>query len=226
MAELPRCRRATWADVEGWVDRLADRIREAGAVPDTIVALTRGGWVPGRLLCDRLGVHRLLSLRAQHWGITATPTGAAELTEGLSGPVEERTVLVVDDITDTGDSLALAVDHVSSRRPRRLQSATLLHIGGARHVPTYFAEEIPRASWTWVVFPWNYWEDLVALAGRAAELGDRSVDAVQRVLQERSGLDVPRADLERIAAWAPKGGRGATRSPGSPARRPRAPRAP
>ena len=216
MADLPRCRRATWADIDRWADTVADGVREADAVPETIVGLTRGGWVPGRLLCDRLGVHRLVSLRAQHWGITATRTGAAALTEGLSGPVRGRTVLVVDDITDTGDSLALAVDHVRARRPSRLESAALLHITGARHVPTYYGEEIARSRWTWVVFPWNYWEDLVALSARAAPEGT-APPKVRLELKRRAGLDVPLRDLERVAAW--KRATGPTRSPAAPRRR-------
>jgi uncharacterized protein len=200
MADLPRCRRATWSDIDRWADAVADRVRDAAAVPETIVGLTRGGWVPGRLLCDRLGVHRLVSLRAQHWGITATRTGAAALTEGLSGPVRGREVLVVDDITDTGDSLALAVDHVRARRPRRIESATLLHIAGARHVPTYFGEEVVRSEWAWVVFPWNYWEDLIALAARAAPEGT-PLPRVRAELKRRAGLEVPLEDLVRVTAW-------------------------
>jgi uncharacterized protein len=221
MADLPRCRRATWADIERWADSVADRVRAADRVPDTIVGLTRGGWVPGRLLCDRLGVHRLVSLRAQHWGVTATRTGAASLTEGLSGPVRGRAVLVVDDITDTGDSLALVVAHVRDRRPTSVESATLLHIGGARHVPTYFGEEIARTEWAWVVFPWNYWEDLVALSARAAPEGS-PLGRVRSELIDRAGLDVPLSDLRKVAAW-----RTANPSPSSAARpRRRARRAP
>jgi uncharacterized protein len=204
MAELPRCRRATWSDADAWADRVAARVRAADALPDTLVGLTRGGWVPARLVADRLGVKRLVSLRAQHWGVTATPTGAAELTEGLSGPVEGHRVLVVDDITDTGESLALAVAHVAAARPVRVESAAFLHIAHAKFTPTYFAEEIPRDAWVWVVFPWNYWEDLAALAERAAALG-RGVDRVRTALRERCGLDVPRADLERIAPYVPIG---------------------
>jgi uncharacterized protein len=200
MADLPRCRRATWAEIDRWADSVADRVRDAGAVPDTIVGLTRGGWVPGRLLCDRLGVDRLVSLRAQHWGVTATRTGAAALTEGLSGPVRGRAVLVVDDITDTGDSLALAVDHVRARRPSRIESATLLHITGARHVPTYYGEEVARSEWAWVVFPWNYWEDLVALSARAAPEAT-PLPRVRAELKRRAGLDVPLADLRQVDAW-------------------------
>jgi uncharacterized protein len=199
MVELPRCRRASWADIERWVDLVAGAVRAAGSTPDTIVGLTRGGWVPARILCDRLGVKRLVSLRAQHWGVTATRDGAASLTEGLSGPIAGEAVLVVDDITDTGESLRLAADHVARAGPRRTESATLLHITGATYEPTYFAESIPREEWAWIVFPWNYWEDLRALCARAAEVAP-GIDAVRTTLRERCGLEVPRADLERIAA--------------------------
>jgi hypothetical protein len=204
MADLPRCRLTSWADVDRWADRLADRIRSASAVPETIVALTRGGWVPSRLLSDRLAVKRIVSLRAQHWGVTATPDGKAQLTEGLSGPVDGQTVLVVDDITDTGESLSLAVEHVAQQHPARLESAACLHIAHSKFVPTYFAEEIPRTGWVWVVFPWNYWEDLAALATRAVEYG-RGPKAIREILKERSGLEVPLADLERVAKYVPIG---------------------
>lgn len=204
MADLPRCRRATWADVDGWADRVAAKVQERAATPTTIVGLTRGGWVPARLLADRLGVKRLVSLRAQHWGITATPTGAAEITEGLSGPIVGEQVLVVDDITDTGESLGLAVDHVRAKAPRRVESATFLHITRSKLEPTYYAEAIPRDAWVWVVFPWNYWEDLTTLAARAAA-GTPGIDPVRATLLARCGLDVPRADLERVARTVPLG---------------------
>ena len=202
MADLPRCRLTTWSDVDRWADRLAERVRSAQADPATSVGLSRGGWVPGRLLCDRLGVHRLVSVRAQHWGVTATPDGTAQLSEGLSGSVEGQKVLVVDDITDTGESLALATAHVQEQHPSRLETAAFLHIAHSKFVPTYFAEEIPRTGWVWVVFPWNYWEDLAALSTRAAEYG-RGVTAVRETLRTRSGWDVPLADLDRVAELVP-----------------------
>jgi uncharacterized protein len=218
MADLPRCRVASWEEVEGWADRIAEQVRAAGAVPNSIVALTRGGWVPGRLLCDRLGVHRLLSLRAQHWGVTAMPSGHAELTDGLSGTVAGEKVLVVDDITDTGESLALAVDHVRRQGPSRLESAACLHIGHSKFVPTYYAEEIPRDAWVWVVFPWNYWEDVATLAARAAALTP-GIDAVRRTLREDANLDVPREDLVRVAAYTSLDGRAPSATRGGRAAR-------
>jgi hypoxanthine phosphoribosyltransferase len=204
MVDLPRCRSATWADVDRWADRLAAQVRSAHRVPDTLVGLTRGGWVPARLLSDRLGVKRVVSLRAQHWGVTATPDGVASLTEGLSGPVAGERVLVVDDITDTGESLHLALDHIRAAGPSQLESATFLHIPRSKVVPTYYAEEIPRDAWVWVVFPWNYWEDLVVLAQKAAAVAP-GLAAIRATLRERCGLDVPAADLAHLATYVDLG---------------------
>ncbi|HTT25678.1 MAG TPA: phosphoribosyltransferase [Thermoplasmata archaeon] len=200
MNEFPRCRRSTWADLEAWSDDLARQIRAARAVPETLVALTRGGWVPARLLADRLGIRRLLAVRAQHWGVTARPDGQAELTEGLAHSVAGQHVLVIDDIADTGESLRLAVDHVRAAGPARLESATCLCIAHAKFRPTYVAEEIPKEGWVWIVFPWNFWEDLKVLGGRAmAEAGNDPRRAVD-LLEERSGLKVTVGELERALA--------------------------
>jgi hypoxanthine phosphoribosyltransferase len=199
---FPRCRRTTWDEADRWAETVAEKVRAAHRLPKSIVGLTRGGWVPARLLADQLGVHRLVSLRAQHWGVTATPSGRAVVTEGLSGPVAGEEVLVVDDITDTGESLELAVDLVRKAGAARVESASFLHIAHSKFLPTYYAEEIPRGAWVWVVFPWNYWEDLAHLAGLAfAESHD--IAKARGILSERCGLDVPEADIARAVGRAP-----------------------
>lgn len=198
MAELPPCRRTTWADVDRWADALAEKVRRAGPTPEVIVGLTRGGWVASRLLADRLAVRRMSAIRAQHWGVTATPDGKAELTEGLTTDLTGQRALVVDDITDTGESLALATEHVREvGHPAHLDSATFLHIGHSKFVPTFFAEEIPRDRWVWVVFPWNYWEDLRTLVERAKAVR-ADADGVRTLLKERCGLDISLEDVTRV----------------------------
>lgn len=194
---LPRCRLTTWADAERWADAVAEQVRVVDRLPETIVGLTRGGWVPARMLADRLGVRRLVAVRAQHWGVTATRDGKAELTEPLTASVEGQTVLVADDITDTGESLRLARAHVAERGPKRLETATFLHIGTSTVRPDYVGEEIPKDRWVWVVFPWNYWEDLRALAMRIQPRATEPAE-VQQILATESGLTVPLPDLRAV----------------------------
>jgi uncharacterized protein len=197
VTDLPTCRRATWADLDGWTAAVAAKVRAAGHLPEAIIGLTRGGWVPARLVADHLGVKRLLALQTAHWGVTATRDGHAALTERLSGSVEDAEVLVVDDITDTGESLALAVDHIRTEgRPARLETATCLHITHSKFEPTYYAEEVPADRWVWVVFPWTYWEDLRALAAKALPEG-KNAAGVARVLRDRCHWPAPPEDVER-----------------------------
>jgi uncharacterized protein len=196
--DFPLCRLTTWDDVTRWSDALVTKILTAHHEPEVIVGLTRGGWVPSRMIADRLGTKHLAALRAQHWGVTATPSGKAEITEGLAYRLDGKNVLVVDDITDTGQSLELATNHVKQLGPARVESATFLHITHSTFVPTYYAEEVPRDAWRWFVFPWNYWEDLRTLAKKArTEGGGNDPKGTQRVLHERCQLRVPLADVER-----------------------------
>jgi hypoxanthine phosphoribosyltransferase len=191
MEDLPKCRLATWSEVDRWAERLDELIRASDRVPETIVALTRGGWVPARIMADHFGVKRMIGLRAQHWGVTATKSGKAEVTEGFTTPIADQNVLLIDDITDTGESLALAKEHVEAKHPARLETAVFLHIGHSQFTPDYYAEEIPRDAWVWVVFPWNYWEDVRALVARALGAGANGATEVRTLLKEKSNLDVP-----------------------------------
>ena len=62
-----------------------------------------------RVLCDYLGVKDLVSLKIEHWGVTATPDGKAQIKYPFDIDLTGKNVLVVDDITDTGESMIIAV---------------------------------------------------------------------------------------------------------------------
>ena len=69
------CKLVSFDDIAKWSNKLAKQIRDCGCKPTVIVGLTRGGWVPARLLCDELGVKKLYAVKTEHWGVTASPDG-------------------------------------------------------------------------------------------------------------------------------------------------------
>ena len=69
------CRLVGWKDIQTWSEKVAESVRESGYHPDIVVGITRGGWVPARIICDVLGVRHLYSLKTEHWGVTAAPDG-------------------------------------------------------------------------------------------------------------------------------------------------------
>jgi len=176
---------------------VAEKIKASGYNPDLIVGLARGGWCLARVLCDFLGVKDLVSLKVEHWGITATPDGKAKLKYPFSMDLTGRKVLVVDDITDTGESMMISVNYVKSLNPREVRTATLRHIEGSKFKPDYYAEDI---SWRWVIFPWNFIEDLCNLIDQIrSEVKDpKDLAEFKRKLKENFKIDVDEETIEEI----------------------------
>jgi hypoxanthine phosphoribosyltransferase len=170
------------------------KIKDSGYQPDLVVGLARGGWVLARVLCDFLCVKDLISLKVEHWGVTATPDGRARLVYPFYLDLSGRRVLVVDDITDTGQSMRLALNHVKKLNPAQVRTATLRHIEGSEFVPDYVGDEI---TWRWVVFPWNFVEDLCNIVPRVSgECSD--MDELRRRLKEDFNIDIDEPRLSEI----------------------------
>ncbi len=93
-AESFRCKLVTWEEVVDWTAVVAEKMRKCDCRPTVIIGLTRGGWVPARMLCDHMMVKRLYAVKTEHWGMTASPDGKACLTQELNVDVGNERVLV------------------------------------------------------------------------------------------------------------------------------------
>lgn len=184
MPEGFRCALVPWGEVESWVDSIIHTMDRTGFAPDVVIGMSRGGIVPSRLICDHLVVKNLFTVKTEHWGLTATPDGKARLAQALNTDIKGRSVLIVDDITDTGQSLILAREHVESLGPGELRSATLLHITHSLITPDYYAKEVDKGQWTWFIFPWNVREDLRNIVPQALD-EPADLEGLRKVLAER-----------------------------------------
>ena len=184
----------SWELFEKLAINVAKSIRKDGFQPDFMVGLARGGWVLSRVLCDFLGVKDLVSLKVEHWGVTATPDGKAQIKYPFDIDLTGKNVLVVDDITDTGESMLVAVEYVKSKNPASIKTAALRHIDGSKFTPDYYGDVI---SWRWVVFPWNFVEDMCNLVPKASKDTD-SLDEIKKRMKERFNVDLSAEQIESI----------------------------
>lgn len=194
--ETINCRLVKWTDIQKWSEDVARRVSCDGYTPDIIVGITRGGWVPARIICDVLGVKHLYSLKTEHWGVTATPDGEAKLVARPQVDMKGKRVLLVDDITDTGASLRLARDWISTREPSEVRVATLLHITHSELLPDYFTVEVPKEEWAWFIFPWNLHEDIRTLLPKTLHV-PRNRDGITGAFQTQFNIIVEPAVIER-----------------------------
>jgi hypoxanthine phosphoribosyltransferase len=175
MSDLPdefNCTITNWEYIYGLCRDVSSDVKTDAFEPDVVVALARGGWFAGRCLCDFLGLDDLTSLKMEHYVGTGEKSGEPQIRYPMpEGSVEDKDVLIIDDIADTGGSIARAEEYVTDRDPNEVQTATLQLLGTSAFEPDYVGERL--AEWTWVVYPWNFIEDMIDLISGVMEKADQ-----------------------------------------------------
>jgi len=169
-------KKVAWDDVEKWSAEVSDKMYASGWLPDVIIAISRGGYIPARLICDKLVVSDLVSLQIAHWPSAAQMAKDAVVKYPLECDLNHKRALIMDDIADTGDSIILAKDYIwTTCRPDEVRVATLQWISASSKVkPDYYAEEVK--GWIWYQYPWTRLEDVIGFIKRVmAEEKERKV---------------------------------------------------
>ena len=179
-----------WDDVQSLSVKVAEAIKKDGYKPDLIAAVSRGGFDPARILCDQLGIRRLASLQIEYY-VDINETGKSpRIVYPLNTDVNGLTVLVVDDVSDTGISLEVAKDHVLQKGASEVRVATLHVKPWTTLRPDYAAAEVD----SWIIYPWEITESMHNMANKLLKDGV-SRDKVKGKLVE---LGFNREDVERF----------------------------
>ena len=200
MQERFNCLLVDWTYAYDLSKDVCEKIKRAGFKPEVIVGIARGGWYLARVLCDFFLIKDLLSMKMEHWGVTATITGEAELKYGLDDAAKERLkekrVLIADDITDTGDSLKLVLELVKSLGVKEVRTVVLQHKTSSSFMPDFYGELIKE--WKWVVYIWSIHEDLIDLMKKVIPEEGLGLDAVRNTLKEEFDFYVPYHLLKEV----------------------------
>ncbi len=191
-----RCEVISWASVCRLASKLARSIRAADFHPDIVVAIARGGWIPARLLCDHLDLFNLVSVRIAHY-TGAAKSEQARMVNPLGVDIRDKNVLLVDDVSDSGDTLQLALQHLREHSPRELRLAVLHHKQVASVTPDFLAHRVIR--WRWIIYPWALVEDLGGFI-RHMEPTPTTIEEAAERLQRDYRLRVSHQVLEDIFA--------------------------
>ncbi|MBO3664863.1 phosphoribosyltransferase [Microbacterium stercoris] len=144
---------------------LARRILDDGFVPEVVVAIARGGLLPAGAIAYGLGAKNCGALNVEFYTGIGTVLDAPEVLppELDMAYLGGRRVLLVDDVADSGRTLALAVDLLKNQGAD-VRSVTIYT------KPTTIIE--PDYAWKatdlWIDFPWS-WKGTVVEEDAGAE---------------------------------------------------------
>ena len=137
----------SWWELHRDSRALAWRLMEKGPF-QAVVAITRGGMVPGCIIARELGLRVVETISVASYA--HQDQGALQLLKapdaGLMGDGEN--ILVVDDLVDTGRTLAF----IRERYPKAHLAVVYAKPKGAALADTYVAEV---AQDSWIYLPWD-----------------------------------------------------------------------
>jgi hypoxanthine phosphoribosyltransferase len=160
-----------WSQIYAMLVSQVEKIRRSGFQPDVIVGVTRGGWVPARVLADLLEITDLVTVGVEFYVGVAETRNEPVLTQRVSADVAGKKALLVDDVADTGKSLQLAGEHVRQQGAAEVRIATVYCKPFSVIKPDYYEKETRG----WVVFPWDAKETVRKIVEKR-----RDVQAIKR----------------------------------------------
>jgi hypothetical protein len=186
----------SWSHFYRLCGRLYHRVSGSGFEPQLIVAIARGGYPVARVLADFFGSMNLISLKIEHYH-GPDKLARATIPYPRPLPVDGRRVLLVDDVSDSGDTFAAAFEHLAQHgSPSELRTAVLHHKTLSSQVPDYYAQRIVK--WRWVTYPWAVVEDLTVIAGRMQPVPAVEAELIAR-LKTETNLRLPQGVLAEVA---------------------------
>ncbi len=142
----------SWSEYGNLAEALAEKVRATGKKFDLVVGIARGGIPVAMVVSDHLDV-KIDFVNVKSYSDIGKRTSPRILTT-LTERVEGKSVLLVDDLVDQGDTMAFLESYLNQQNPRTLETAVLFKKPWSKTEPDYYLESVSE----WIVFPFELGE--------------------------------------------------------------------
>ena len=132
------------------IEKLAIKVHQSGWAFDTILCLARGGMRPGDVLSRVFDKPLAIMSTSSYKAEGGTIQGRLDMAKYITLPKGELAgrVLLVDDLADSGVTLAAVVERLRGVPAiTELRSAVLWTKAVSTYTPDYFVEVLPTSPW-------------------------------------------------------------------------------
>jgi len=159
------------------IDKLSEKIKRDNFKPDIIVAIARGGWVVGRILSDFLDLPNVTDLHISFYVDINKTKKEPVILENVGKDVKDQKVLVVDDVSDTGESLIKAIEHLQKYKPKIIKTATVYIKPWTKFIPDYYVRKVDK----WIIYPYEIRETIKKLKEKWEKEG-KNIEWIKKTL--------------------------------------------
>jgi hypoxanthine phosphoribosyltransferase len=146
----------TWNKIYNMLLRLAKKIQKEKFLPDLIVGISRGGWIPARVMSDLLNNNNITDVKVEFYIGIGETRNKPIMDKSSSVSMNDKKILILDDVSDTGKSLKLVKDYIYSKGALEIKTATIYCKPHSNLIPDYYIKKTEK----WIIFPWELKETI------------------------------------------------------------------
>ncbi|KGP62756.1 phosphoribosyl transferase [Legionella norrlandica] len=139
--------------------KLAHIIKRSNYHFDVVVAIARGGFPAARFICDFLNIRHLGSIQISHYSGGAQKQESTEVVAAVNVSIQGKSVLMIDDVNDTGETLKAAYDYIQSLNPALFKIAVLHEKSTTLFKADFVGKH--QKKWKWLMYQWAVTEDIL-----------------------------------------------------------------
>lgn len=151
----------TYQDIHKTAKDMSRRVTESGFVPDVIVAIGTGGFIPARMMRTYLGMP-ILAVGVAYYDANDKPMDfprKVQWIEEAERQLAGRKILLVDEVDDSRVTLEYCIRELMSHNPSEIAVAVLHNKRKEKRgsIPTEVRNYIAGEDLDdiWVVYPWD-----------------------------------------------------------------------
>jgi len=131
---------------------LGKKIKNGGEKIDRIIAISRGGLIPARILSDflQLPISNIVISSYSNLKQLKEP----EIIEVAEINLKDQSILIIDEVSDTGKTFIRALKYFKQKPVKKIITAAPYIKPKTQFIPNFFQKTIDA----WIVFPYDLCE--------------------------------------------------------------------
>lgn len=165
----------SWKEITLLSLRLASKIVDSSFTPDVLVGILRGGWIVARLLSDFLGIDSVEAVGIKFYKGVGERYERPIITHPPTANINEKKVLIVDDVADSGKTLQITIELLQLYGPKEIRTSSIYIKPSTVIIPDFYVAETD----SWIIFPWEYAEVLRnVVKSRGLAMDEKSLSSI------------------------------------------------
>ena len=148
----------SWKTFENKIHRLATNISSSEKDLEIMVAIARGGMSVAHILSDFLHLPIATFTISSYKDLKQTKM--SQISYGVGGSLQDKKILLVDDISDTGNTFIRGIEHIKEMGGASIVTASVFIKTWTSFVPDYYIAKTDR----WIVQPFEIRETIQDLS--------------------------------------------------------------